>query len=78
MKAILRETKTNPQKTNREGKGAGIQINDLEHKNKINIQPKQNEEKNSKNEFKKTLGHLQKGQYPNHRDARRRRGRERN
>ena len=41
MKAILREIKNNPQETNSEGKEAGIQINNLEHKEKINIQPKQ-------------------------------------
>ena len=44
MKAILREIKKNPQKTNSEGKEAWIQINDLEHKEEINIQPEQNEE----------------------------------
>ena len=32
MKALLREIKKNPQETNSEGKEAGIQINDLEHK----------------------------------------------
>ena len=43
MKSLLRETKTNPQETNREGKGAGIQINDLEHKKEISIQLEQQE-----------------------------------
>ena len=32
MKATLSEIKKNPQETNREGKEAEIQINDLEHK----------------------------------------------
>ena len=44
MKAILREIKKNPQETNSEGKKARIQINDLEHKEEINIQSKQNED----------------------------------
>ena len=40
---------------------------------------KQEFKKKKQGEFKKTVGHLQKkGQYPNHRDARRRRGRARN
>ena len=81
MKFTLSEINKNPQGTTSEGKEAGIQTNDLEHKEEINIQPQQNEEtKTQKNEesLKETLAHLQKGQYPNHRDARRRRGRARN
>ena len=81
MKALRREIKKNPQETNSEGKEAGIQINDLEHKEEINIQPEQSEEtkiQKKLGEFKKTLGHLQKGQHLNHRDARRRGGRARN
>ena len=35
MKAKLNEIKKNPQGTNSEGKEAGIQINDLEHKEEI-------------------------------------------
>ena len=51
MKAILREIKKNPEGTNSEGKEARIQINDLEHKEEINIQPEQKEEtKIQKNE----------------------------
>ena len=42
MKAV-REIKKNPQETNNEGKEAEIQINDLEHKEKINIEPEQKE-----------------------------------
>ena len=44
MKAIQREIKKNPQETSSEGKNARIQINDLEHKEEINIPPEQNEE----------------------------------
>ena len=44
MKTILSERKKNPQGTNSEGKETGIQINDLEHKEEINIQPGQREE----------------------------------
>ena len=39
MKVTLNETKKNPQGTNSEGKEGGIQINNLEHKEEINIQP---------------------------------------
>ena len=61
----------------------GTQINDLEQKEEINIQSEQNEEtriqkKKKRGEFKKILGHLQKGQHLNHRSVRRRRGRARN
>ena len=38
------EIKKNVQGTNSEGKETGTQINDLEQKEEINIQPKQNEE----------------------------------
>ena len=44
MKLMLRETKENVQGTNSEGKETGTQINDLEQKEEINIQPGQNEE----------------------------------
>ena len=79
MKATLSEIKKNPQGTNSEGKEVGIQINDLEHKKEINIQPEQNEETRTKKQGqnKKTLGHLQMCQHLNHRGARRRRGRTR-
>ena len=50
MKDTLSEIKNNPQETNREGKEAGIQINNLEHKEKISIQPEQKETRNKKNE----------------------------
>ena len=44
MKVTLSEIKKNPQGTNSGGKEAGIPINDLEHKEEINIQPEQKEE----------------------------------
>ena len=44
MKVTLNEIKKNLQGTNSEGKEAGIQINDWEHKEGINIQPEQKEE----------------------------------
>ena len=37
------EIKENVQVTNSEGKETGTQINDLEHKEEINIRPEQNE-----------------------------------
>ena len=75
-KAIQSEIKKNIQRTNSGGKEARIQINDLEHKEEINIQPEQKEEtriqENKKQkkwgEYIKTLGHLQKCQYLNHRE----------
>ena len=45
MKVTLSEMKKNPQGTNSEGKEARIQINDLEHKEEINIQSEHQEEK---------------------------------
>ena len=51
MKVTLSEIKKNLQGTNSEGREAGIQINDLERKEEINIQPEQKEETRSqKNE----------------------------
>ena len=44
MKAIQSEIKKNIQGNNSEGKETGTQINDLEQKEEINIQPEQNEE----------------------------------
>ena len=43
MKSALSEIKKYPQGTNSEGKEAGVQISDLEHKEAINNQPVQNE-----------------------------------
>ena len=44
VKAMQSEMIKNIQGTNSEGKETGIQINDLEQKEEINIQPEQNEE----------------------------------
>ena len=44
MKGMLRETKENVQGTNSDGKETGTQINSLDQKEEINIQPEQNEE----------------------------------
>ena len=44
MKVTLSEIKKNLQGTKNEGKKTGTQINDLEHKEEINIQPEQSEE----------------------------------
>ena len=45
MKAMLSEIKKNVQGTNSERKETRTQINDLEQKEEINIQPEQNEER---------------------------------
>ena len=44
VKAMKSEIKENVQGTNSEGKETGTQINDLDQKEEINIQPEQNEE----------------------------------
>ena len=44
VKPMKSEIKENVQGTNSEGEETGIQINDLEQKEEINIQPEQNEE----------------------------------
>ena len=44
MKSIQSEIKKNIQGTKSEGKETGTQINNLEQKEEINIQPEQNEE----------------------------------
>ena len=44
VKAMQSEIKKNAQGTNSEGKETGTQINNLEHKEEINIKPEQNEE----------------------------------
>ena len=43
MKVIQHEIKENIQGTNSEGKETGTQINSLDQKEEINIQPEQNE-----------------------------------
>ena len=44
VKAMKSEINENVQRTNREGKETGTQINGLDQKEEINIQPEQNEE----------------------------------
>ena len=44
VKAVQSEIKKNIQGINSDRKETGTQINDLEHKEEINIQPEQNEE----------------------------------
>ena len=44
VKAMQSEIKENVQGTNSEGKETGTQINNLEQKEEVNIQPEQNEE----------------------------------
>ena len=44
MKAMLSEIKENVQGTNSEGKETGTEINGVDQKEEINIQPEQNEE----------------------------------
>ena len=43
MKAMKSEIKENVQGTNSEGKETGTQINGLDQKEEVNIQPEQNE-----------------------------------
>ena len=54
VNAMQGDIKKNTQGTNSEGKETGIQINGLEQKEKINIQPEKNEE--NKNSEKSGLG----------------------
>ena len=44
IKVMLREIKKNLRGTNSEGKEARMQINDLDQKEEINVQPEQKEE----------------------------------
>ena len=74
VKAMKSETKENIQGTNSTGKETRTQINSLDQKEEINIQPGQNEKARiQKNEER--LRNLQDNfKLSNHRDARRRRG----
>ena len=53
VKVMQSEIEKNIQGTKREGKETGTQINDLEQKEEINIQPKKNEEQEIKKRKKK-------------------------
>ena len=80
VKAMQSEIKENIKETNSEGKETGTQINGLDQKEEINI----NQNRMKKQEFKKmrrglgTSGTTVNIPQPNHRGARRRRGRARN
>ena len=58
MKVTLNEIKKSPQGTKSEGKEANIQINNMEHKEEINIQPQRKEEKRiqKKKKMRRVLG----------------------
>ena len=55
MKAMLNEIEENVQGTNSDGKETRTQIDDLEQKEEINIQPEHNEETEFKN-MRRVLG----------------------
>ena len=80
MKDTQNEIKQNIQGTKSDRKETRTQINNLEQKEEINIQPEQNEETRiRKNEETfEHLGQLEMFQHLNYRDVRRRRGRARN
>ena len=56
VKAIQQEIKENIQGSNSEGKETRTQINNLEQKEEINIQPKQNEETRIQKKLGRGLG----------------------
>ena len=80
MKDTQNEIKLKTQGTNSDSKETRTQINDLEQKEEINIQPEQNEETRiqKSEETYKPLGQPEMFQYPNYRGARRRRTAARN
>ena len=81
MKDTQNEVKQNIQGTNSDKKETRTQSNDLEQKEKINIQLEQNEEtriQKSEKDSYKPLGQPEMFQYPNDRGARRRRTTARN
>ena len=57
-KAMQSEIKENIQATNSEGKDMGTQINSLQQKEEINIQPEQNEETRIKKKKMRRLRNL--------------------
>ena len=56
VKAMKSEIKENVQGTNRDRKETGTQINDLDRKKEINIQPEQNEETRTQKKMRRGLG----------------------
>ena len=77
VKAMKSEMKRNVRGTNSDGKETRTQINGLEQKEEINIQPEQNEEKRIQKTRRGLITSRTTFQHPNHRGARRRRGRSR-
>ena len=77
VKAMKSEMKRNVQGTNSDGKETRTQINGLEQKEEINIQPEQNEETRIQKTRRGLITSRTTFQHPNHRGARRRRGRSR-
>ena len=81
MKAMLRATKENVQRTNSDGQETGTQINGVDQKEERNIQPEKNEETRIQ-KHEEMLRNLQdilkRSNIPNYRGARRRRGRTKN
>ena len=79
MNFALCEIKKNLQGTNSDGTETRTQMNDLDQKEEINSQPEQNEETRiQKKKMRRGLrppGQFYTSQHPNHRGARRRRGR---
>ena len=81
MKVALCEIKKNLQGTTRGGKKTRTQINSLDQKEEINIQPEQNKEtqiQKNKESLREPLGQPETFQYLNYMGARRRRTRARN
>ena len=56
VRAMQSEIKKNIQETKSEGKETGTQINDLEKKEEINIQPEQKEETKIQKKMRRGLG----------------------
>ena len=56
MEAMKSEIKENVQGTNSDGKETGTQINSLDQKEEINIQPEQNEETRIQKKMRRGLG----------------------
>ena len=58
VKAMQSDIKKNVQRTKSEGKETGTQINDLEKKEEINVQPEQNKDTRIQKQNDKRLGNL--------------------
>ena len=62
VKTMQNEIKENVQGTNSDGKETGTQINNLDQKEKINIQPEQNEETRTQKNGERNLQDVQEAQ----------------